>query len=184
MTENNNQKDIYYKNLAVQAQAGDESSYRELLLGLAEKMRPFLYNHIFNKDMVEDVLQDTLVAVHQALHTYNPKYSFLSWSFAICRYKLIDYIRKYQKISENEINNDEYIATFVDESTNIEDEGLDEKLQSAIDSLPERQRQVVIMLKVNDYSIKEVANELSLSVANVKTIAHRAYKALRVYLEG
>lgn len=178
------QIDSFFKELAIQAQAGDEASYRELLLKISEKMRPFLYKHIFNKDMVEDVLQETLVGIHKALHTYNSKQSFLSWSFAICRYKLIDYIRKYQKISDNEISNDEYLVTFADDSANSYNEQLDEDLQIAIDSLPEKQRQVVVMLKVKEYSVKEVAQELKISAGNVKVIAHRAYKALKKKLEG
>ena len=176
-------KEIYFKNLALQAQAGDEASYRELLLKIAEKLRPYLLKHTFNKDNAEDILQEVLLGIFKGLHTYNPRYSFFTWSFAICRYKMIDYIRKYQKISENEIKNDEYIETFAASNTKILDDDFNEDLQQALDNLPERQRQIVLMLKVNDYSVKEVAKELKISVANVKTTAHRAYKALRENLE-
>lgn len=177
-----NEKDIYLKNLAVQAQSGDEDSYRELLLSVANLLRPFINKHTFNKDNTEDILQEVLLGIHKALHTYNHKHSFLTWAFAICRYKIIDYIRKYQRISENEVKNDEFIETFCAEETKV-DETLDDDLQEALDQLPEKQRQVVLMLKVNDYSVKEVSNELKMSISNVKTTAHRAYKALRIKLE-
>ena len=176
-------KNLYFKNLAIQAQEGDEACYRELLLNIADILRPFINKHTFNKDNTEDILQDVLVGIHRALHTYNPKYSFITWSYAICRYKMIDYIRKYQKITDHEINNDEYIETFCADETNNIDEGFDEYLQTALDALPERQRQVVLMLKVNEYSVKEVSKELKISVANVKTTAHRAYKSLREKLQ-
>jgi|TARA_Y100001960_G_scaffold171586_1_gene179921 RNA polymerase sigma-70 factor (ECF subfamily) len=175
------EKDIYLKNLAIQAQAGDEQAYRELLLSIANLLRPFINKHTFNKDNTEDILQEALLGIHKALHTYDKSNSFLTWMFAICRYKIIDYIRKYQRISENEIKNDEFIETFCADEANI-DEGFDEDLQNALDSLPEKQRQVVLMLKVNEYSVKEVSQELKMSISNVKTTAHRAYKALRLSL--
>lgn len=177
------EKNTYFKNLAVQAQHGDEASYRELLLALADVLRPFILKHTFNRDNTEDILQEVLMAVHKALHTYNKKYSFITWSYAICRYKIVDYIRKYQKISLHEIKNDEYIETFVDPDTNTLEEGFDEVLENALNNLPEKQKNVVTLLKLKDYSIKEVSKELKISIPNVKTTAHRAYKALRKELQ-
>lgn len=56
-------------------------------------------------------------------------------------------------------------------------------LRRAVERLPDRQRQVIELLKFEDLSVRDVANRLGMSEANVKVTAHRGYRALRHQIE-
>ncbi len=74
----------------VNAQAGNESDYRQLLKELAIVIQKFLRSRFGDHHFIEDWVQEALIAVHQARHTYDPQRPFRPWLFAIVRHKAID----------------------------------------------------------------------------------------------
>ena len=80
--------------LMVNAQAGNESDYRQLLKELAIVIQKFLRSRFGYHHFIEDCVQEALIAVHQARHTYDPQRPFRPWLFAIVRHKAIDNLRK------------------------------------------------------------------------------------------
>jgi RNA polymerase sigma-70 factor (ECF subfamily) len=76
------------------AQEGDEEAYIELLVLLTELTR----RHVWFKrgttvPWADDVVQETLISVHAARHTYDPRRPFAPWYYAIARNRLIDVLR-------------------------------------------------------------------------------------------
>lgn len=160
-----------------EAQQGNSSSYEQLLLTIAPLIRAFISRRIAHENEVDDILQNCLMAIHKASHTYNTERSFTGWIFAITRYKLNDFLKiHYQK-------NERLAYSIDDEDITIEHNthafpSSTEILTELVQTLPEPQRSIVYMLKIEGYAIQEVAVRVNMSVSAVKVAAHRAYKTL------
>ena len=83
-----------WSRLMVHAQAGNESDYQQLLTELTDVIYNFLRSRFGNHHFIEDCVQETLIAIHQARHTYDRHRPFRPWLFAIVRHKAIDTLRK------------------------------------------------------------------------------------------
>jgi RNA polymerase sigma-70 factor, ECF subfamily len=129
---------------------------------------------------LEDVAQETLLTIHRARHTYDARRPFAPWFYAILNSRMIDLLRKQKRVSAREVATDALpewaSAADRDEASGTVDL---QRLRTALDALPHRQREVVSALKLKDESVKEVSERLGMSQSAVKVTAHRGYKALR-----
>ncbi len=167
------------------AQGGDRAAYRTLLERLVPLLRRFIARQLRNPSDVDEVVQDTLLTVHIARHTYDPTRRFLPWLIAIARRRVIDRLRKQRRTSSQEVDIAAYSETFSAEPTNLsEGDWSPRALQEAIDALPEVQRQAVTMLKLKEMSLKEASGASGFTVAALKVATHRAIKRLRARLVG
>lgn len=161
------------------AQEGNQELYQKLLTELAQYLEKWMLRSIHQMENSQDIVQEILLCVHRAKHTYLPNRPFKPWLNAIARNKLIDYIRKHQRNREyltwEESPFDPVDDTFR-ESLN---QGLSDRLSAALQTLPEKQRQIIELLKLEDQSVREVAEKLEMNESAVKVAAHRAYKRLR-----
>ena len=80
--------------LMVSAQSGNEQDYQLLLTELAQAIEAYLFSRFGQQHFIEDCLQESLLAIHKARHTYDGQRAFRPWLFAIVRHKTIDYLRK------------------------------------------------------------------------------------------
>ena len=173
------------RDLMIKSQQGDKAAYHKLLSALRQIILAYTRKKVFNQNITEDVVQDILVAIHKARHTYQPDKPFKPWLNAIIKYKTIDAFRKMGRNKEHETEEPENIETFYANQTNEGAQVLERHdLQKALKTLPENQQKVIVMMKVNGLSVREVGKILSLSESAVKVTAHRAYKALKIQLEG
>jgi RNA polymerase sigma-70 factor (ECF subfamily) len=127
-------------------------------------------------------VQETLISVHQARHTWDPSRPFRAWFFAIVRNKSIDMFRQRQsraRVLEHYQRDHEVLAQA----------GGEGRVQSEIsggrllESLPEPQREVLVLTKIIGYSGAEAAQQLGISEGAVKLRVHRAIRNLRRMLE-
>ena len=82
--------------LMLAASGGDGAAYRALLDALARHLRAFLRRRLARMpDEVEDLVQETLLAIHNQRHTYDPDQPLTAWVHAIARYKLVDMLRRH-----------------------------------------------------------------------------------------
>lgn len=83
------------KSLLVQALAGDAAAYHRFLIDLSAHLRAFLRRRLARlPDEVEDLVQETLLAVHNQRHTFDAAQPLTAWVHAIARYKLVDCLRR------------------------------------------------------------------------------------------
>lgn len=165
----------------VAAQTGDQQAYAKLLAEITPLLTHFMRRRL-PENLVEDTVQETLISLHKARATYSSKSPFHNWLFAIARHRMVDALRKNGRASLH-INLDE-VETFLADETNVfEERDTSRLLAKALKELNARQRKVVTMMKVEGYTIEEVAKATGLSPSNVKVTAHRAYKILREILE-
>jgi RNA polymerase sigma-70 factor, ECF subfamily len=176
------QQELLAAGLMQRAQDGDEEAYVELLVLLTEVTRRYVYLKMGAiVSWADDVVQDTLISVHAARHTYDPRRPFAPWYYAIARNRLIDALRREGRVSQREIGveilPDVGMTTGADNSSFPEADI--EAVHAALRALPPRQREVVEALKLRDESVRDVANRLSMSPSAVKVTAHRGYRALK-----
>ncbi len=166
-----------------QAQAGDQAAYATLLVLLASATRQFARARLGAVPWIDDVVQDTLLAVHRARQTYDPGRPFAPWFYAVASNRLIDAIRRERRVTSREIASDVLPESVVEET--VGRDAIDvEAIRAAVASLPERQRAVIERLKFQDQSVREVAGRLSMSESAVKVTAHRGYQTLKRLLRA
>lgn len=164
--------------LMVSAQSGNESDYRQLLGELSDVVQRFLRSRFGNRPIIEDCVQEALIAIHQARHTYNPNRPFRPWLFAIVRNRTIDTLRKQKQrdnVAENYKREQEVLA-----QSNGQMAYPNEIAEGPLfRSLSSQHREVLILTKIIGFSIAETAEKLHISESAVKVRVHRAIGKLR-----
>jgi len=171
------EEDLHFATLMAAAQDGDGAAYTQLLTRAAALLKRYTSSRVDGTAWVDEVVQETLISVHQSRHTFDPSRSFASWMFAIASHRLADHFRRLKRRSEFE----EAIEGDWPELP-AEDPFVGDDRQAAvelIERLSGRQREVLTLLKLEGLSIREAASRLGMSEGAVKAMAHRAYKALR-----
>jgi RNA polymerase sigma-70 factor (ECF subfamily) len=168
--------------LMVSAQQGHRSDYQQLLRELTDAIHRFLCSRFGNHHFVEDCVQEALIAIHNARHTYDPKRAFRPWMFTIVRHKAIDMFRQHRtrKSTLDQFRTEQHVAfQGRDPSEAVEDIAGG----SVLDRLHGQHREVLILTKIIGLSIAETARQLGISQGAVKVRVHRAVRTLGQLLE-
>ncbi|MDX8523082.1 sigma-70 family RNA polymerase sigma factor [Mesorhizobium sp. MSK_1335] len=153
---------------------GDEKAYADFLHRIAALVRGFVRRKIVQGGVdPEDVVQETLLAIHVKRHTWRSDAPVLPWIYAIARFKLIDAFRRRGRRIEVEI--DEIAETFAEPETETVSE---RDINRALDGLPPTQRSVVSSISVDGRSIGETAAKLGVSETAVRVSLHRGLAAI------
>lgn len=162
---------------------GDAAEYRRFLDGLTGFMRAYLRRRLPRAQHdVEDILQETLLAVHNARHTYREDQPLTSWVHAIARYKLMDFFRAHARREALHDPLDDDARIFVD--SDVEPANARRDVGRLLESLPERHRLPIEMVKLQGLSVAEAAKKSGMSESAVKVGVHRGLKALAASLRG
>lgn len=164
--------------LLVLAQGGDRTAYEGFLQGACQVLRPFLARRVRDADLAEDVLQETLLAIHRARHTYLPGRAVGPWLYTICEHRMVDSLRRRRRVARVEAAGSETTRQVGDEAS-MQRGPVALAALAALDRLPGRQRRVIELLKLHDLSVREVADRFGMSESAVKVAAFRGYEAMR-----
>jgi RNA polymerase sigma-70 factor (ECF subfamily) len=160
------------------ANRGDAAAYRTLLGRLAPVLRGFARQAFLrygtSGEDVEDVVQETLLAMHLKRHTWVETKPLLPWVRAIAHNKLVDHMRSSTR--GRHVSIDELGDSLVAEDTQSAANGLDTEI--AIGKLKGRQREVVVAISLLGQSAREVAERLSMTEGAVRVVLHRALLSL------
>jgi RNA polymerase sigma-70 factor (ECF subfamily) len=163
--------------LLVRAIAGDAAAYHVFLRDLGAHLRAFLRKRLARlPDEVEDLVQETLLAVHNQRHTYDESQPLTAWLHAIARYKLVDLLRR--RARRDLLNDplDDGNELLVASDTEAADARRD--VAKLLDTLPDRQRRPIVHVKLEGLSVAETAKLTGMSESAVKVGVHRGLKAL------
>lgn len=166
--------------LMARAQAGDREAYNQLLKAMVPAIRAFVRKKISDEALIEDVIQETLLAIHRVRHTYDPQRPVLPWVAAISSARAIDALR--QRGRNQEVQDEEALNLYPAELDDVSPEQHD--LAGYLGSLPVRQREIVESVHLREQSLTQAAAETHLSVSAVKSLLHRAMLNLRKYGSG
>src|SRR3990172_7985359 len=167
------------RDLLVRGLAGDAPAYHACLKELSAYLRAFLRGRLTRlPDEVEDLVQETLLAIHNQRHTYDADQPLTAWVHAIARYKLVDLLRR--RAGRDALNDPLDVLAFSDA------EAADARgdLAKLLERLPERQRLPIIHMKLEGLSVVEVARMTGMSESAVKVGVHRGLKALAAMIRG
>ena len=163
--------------LLLQGLAGEAAAYQSFLKAMSAHLRAFFRRRMQSlPDDIEDLVQDTLLAVHNQRHTYQSTQPLTAWVHAIARYKLIDLFRS--RGLREALNDplDDELQVFATSDTDASDARRD--LGRLLAQLPDHQRLPIVHMKLEGLSVIETAQATGLSESAVKVGVHRGLKAL------
>lgn len=171
------------RELMLQGLIGDALSYHRFLKALSAHLRAYFRKRLFQRpDEVEDLVQETLLAVHNKRHTYQSDQPLTAWVHAIARYKLIDLLRA--RASREALTDplEDELEIFATSDTDAAEAKKD--LNQLLSSLPERQRLPIMHVKLEGLSVVEAAQVTGMSESAIKIGVHRGLKALAAKIRG
>ena len=167
------------------AQAGDGAQYHKLLDEVLPVLRGIVHARMRDHGAAEDVVQNTLLSIHRARHTYRPERPFGPWMRAIARNAMIDSFRSTGRRREREVGVEAIELLASGETEPLGESGeLSPVLREAMANLPQNQRDAVELIQLRGLSVAEAAARVGVSAGALKVRAHRGYRALRKALEG
>jgi RNA polymerase sigma-70 factor (ECF subfamily) len=171
------------KLLWLRAQAGDEAAYREALGRIAQRLRGYLRRRMQSlPDDLEDLVQETLLALHLQRGTYDASLPVSAWVLAIARHKLVDLWRRRgrQQALHDPIDD-------VDEgllAQNQPEAGSARDLGILLAELPQAQRDAIVLTKIEGLSVAEASARTGASESAIKVQVHRGLKKLAALVQG
>jgi len=176
MPETDNRARLW-PHLMARAQEGDKHAYNLLLKAMVPAIRALACKKISDAALVEDVIQETLLAIHRVRHTYDPQRPILPWVAAITSARAIDALR--QRGRRQEVQDEDALNHQPAESAEVATEA--DELTSYLGNLPLRQREIVESVHLREQSLAQAAAETNQSVSAVKSLLHRAMLNLRKF---
>ncbi len=150
---------------------GDESSLSMLINRHKQRIYSFIYSKVLDRDITEDVFQDTFIKVINTLKrgAYNEEGKFLPWVMRIAHNLVIDHFRKNNRMPKFDNSGDFSIFSVLsDGDLNAEKKIIKNQVENdvrkLIEELPEDQRQVLVMRMYNDMSFKEISEKTGVSI--------------------
>ncbi len=172
------------------AQGGDRSAFDALVTKHEVKAYQYAFRLTRNSEEASDVVADAFIRVYNAIGTFKGQSTFSTWLYRILTNCFLDFRKKVKptspldvpsQIGEGEIERqiEDPGPTPHDESERIERE---ERVERAVNRLPEYQRAMIVMYHVDMLTYEEIAAALDLPIGTVKSRLNRARLSLRDYL--
>jgi RNA polymerase sigma factor, sigma-70 family len=169
-----------FKALMVLALGGDGAAYRMLLKALTPHLRAYFARRLNRAAEAEDLVQETLIAIHTKRASFDTAQPFTAWLHAIARYKLIDHFRK--SGLRKTLPLEEAAAVMADSDSEAAEAARD--LEQLLAYLPAEKRALLRQVKIDGLSTAEAAAAFGISESAVKVGIHRSLKALMARIGG
>ncbi|MBB5758588.1 RNA polymerase sigma-70 factor (ECF subfamily) [Methylorubrum rhodinum] len=158
---------------------GDAAAYRAVLDRLSRHLRAYYRGKLArigrSQSEAEDLVQDTLMAIHTRRHTYDVDQPFTPWVQAIARYKLIDHLRHTRPSMADVPIEDAGDFAAQDDHAGVESA---HDLDRLLAKLPEKMRFAIRYVKLDGLSVAEAASRTGMSESAIKVSVHRGLKAM------
>lgn len=172
------------KALMVASMAGHAEPYRKLLHQISGHLRSYFKARLTRAGRsgteAEDLLQETLLAIHTRRHTYDPEQLFTPWLYAIARYKLIDHLR-HTRLSSADLPLDE-VGEIMADTDDQKDAESAMDIERLLARLPPKMGCAIRRVKLQGLSVVEAARICGMSESSVKVNVHRGLKTLALLM--
>ncbi len=169
--------------LWLRAQAGDEAAYREALQRIAARLRSYLRRRMQSlPDEIEDLVQETLLALHLQRGTYDPALPVSAWVLAIARHKLVDLWRRRGRQEALHDPLDDVDETLL--AQREPEAGAARDLAVLLAELSPAQRDAIVLTKIEGLSVAEASARTGASESAIKVQVHRGLKKLAALVQG
>jgi RNA polymerase sigma-70 factor, ECF subfamily len=171
---------IMLKKVILRAKEGDKEAFGTLYTHFYTPLYRYALSRCKDKDLAEDICQQTFLKFYEALSSYEPEKSPLAYLFTIAKRLLINHGEKktFQPFDET------FLETYNDESTSIIDEihleRLSEEINSFLPKLTDDEQEVIRLYFFSELNYKEISDVLEKEEAYLRKIKERALKKLRI----
>ncbi len=169
------------------AQTGDRTAYETLLRDCVPFIASLAHRQGVPSNRTDDVVQEVLLTVHRARATYDSRRSFDAWLRVIVERRAIDILRQMRRRGEREVHAplayESHADEAVDLSAGIEHKERAKWIDAALAELPQRQREAVHHLVLEEKSLGDAAVLTGRSKGSLKVNLHRALTALRLKMD-
>lgn len=169
---------------------GNESALAKLIEKHQSKIYGFIYSKVLDRDVTEDIFQDTFIKVIKTLKSgsYNEEGKFLPWVMRISHNLIVDHFRRSKKMTfQRETEEFSIFSVITDSSPNIESKIINSQiisdLKKLIDELPQDQKEVLNMRIYEDLSFKEISDLTGVSINTALGRMRYALMNLRKIIE-
>lgn len=181
MTESVDLFEAKLQALMVAGMGGSARAYEALLRLSAERLRSYFRRRLTGREAdVEDLVQETLIAIHRKRGTYIPSLPFTAWLHGIARYRLIDFLRR----------DGRYVALPEEDSAEFAEEDGSSAVLAEIDimsllaGLTPKQANAIRLTRIEGYSVREAAVLSGQSEPAVKVNVHRGIGRMAAVIRG
>lgn len=162
---------------------GDAAAHKALLGKLSTHLRAYFKGRLVRIGRgpadAEDLVQETLIAIHTRRHTYDRSQLLTPWVYAIARYRLMDYLRRTKASVMNVPLEEAEEVLAADDSKAVEST---HDLQKLMARISPKARQAIQYVKLDGLSVSEAAARSGMSPSAVKVSVHRGLKALSLLI--
>lgn len=169
---------------------GEESALAKLINKHQSKIYGFIYSKVLDRDVTEDIFQDTFIKVIKTLKSgaYNEEGKFLPWVMRISHNLIVDHFRRSKKVSfQRETEEFSIFSVITDSAPNVESKIITDQivndLKKLIDELPQDQKEVLHMRVYEDLSFKEISELTGVSINTALGRMRYALMNLRKIIE-
>jgi RNA polymerase sigma-70 factor, ECF subfamily len=164
------QAETRLKELMLLSLGGDAAAYRRLLSELTARLRVYYRRHLHNSPAdAEDLVQETLIAMHERRMSFDRTQPLTAWVYAIARYKLIDHLRR--KAIRTSIDVDDCEEVFAPDE--IEQAAAARDVEHMLAVLPSATGEAIRLTRLEGHSVEEAAKLTGKSVTATKVSIHR-----------
>jgi RNA polymerase sigma-70 factor (ECF subfamily) len=178
--------------VVLQARAGREAAYRELIRRYERPIFALLFRMVRDRELAEDLAQETFIKALNAIESYRPEFKFSSWIFKIANNAAIDHLRR-RELDTLSLDGSPHAATPEAMQATalqigarqespldaVEAKELGGAIEAAIGRLRPEYRSCILLRHVEGRAYEEIAEILDLPLGTVKTYIHRARNELR-----
>lgn len=161
---------------------GDAAAYRTLLADLGRHLRPHFVRRLTPAfaSHAEDLVQETLLAIHSRRLTYDRSRPFTAWLHAVAHHKFVDHVRRQSIRLTVPLEDDAPIFAHDDSADSLARRDLD----VVLDSVPPRTKDLIHRTRIGGESVAEAAAAHGITETAAKVSIHRGLKALMSRFSG
>lgn len=168
------------KALMIDGLDGDAAAHAALLSAIVPLLRAYFRRRAYSfVEDIEDLVQETLIAVHTRRATFDRDKVFTAWLFAIARYKMIDHFRRRRRECSSEALDEILMEEGFEDASAAQID-----VQRLLDELPTKQAKAIRGTHLQGLSIAEAAAQIGVGESDVKVSVHRGLKALAARIRG
>ena len=170
-------------------QKGDERAYVELVNRYKDRLLNFVFQFLGDIEQAEDVVQDTMLRLYEKKHYYKEIAKFSTWLYTIARNLANTELRKKKRRKTTYLSQlskerqFEIPAVQDDVDQSLQNEFINDRIQSAINNLPEHSKVVIILRDIQELSYEEISNIVEVPLGTIKSRINRARIQLQAELQ-
>ena len=182
--------------LMLRFQQGDEDGFLKLFSKYQTRIIHFCFRFCGDETLAEDLAQDVFLRVYQGARRYQPTAKFLTWLYRIAVNVCLNETRKQKKKwltrsmdqPDAAADPDDRLPEYADESSVSAEDKMtlrqrDAKIAAALKQLPDEQRAAVLLRIYDDFSYREIADQMAVSEGKVKTLIFRGRQQMKEALK-